>query len=52
MMDNTRNPLDHEGKYALEAEFEIQRFENAGTQVLICDGNHHRKLAILDREII
>lgn len=39
-------------KYVFEAELEIQRFENAGIQVLLCDDNHHRKLAILDHEIL
>ena len=48
----TRNPLDHDAKYSLEAELEIQRFENSGIQVLLCHDKHHRKLAILDREIL
>ncbi|SRR5258708_14547541 len=48
----TRNPIEHVGKYALESEFEIQRFENSGIQVLLGDGSHHRKLAIIDREIL
>ncbi len=48
----TRNPIEHDAKYALEAEYEIQRFENSGIQVLVCDGNHHRKLAIIDRQIL
>ncbi len=48
----TRNPLEHDGKYVFESEREIQRFENLGIQVLLCHGNHHRKLAILDREIL
>ena len=48
----TRNPVEHKGKYALESELEIQRFENSGIQVLLCDGNHHRKLAFIDREIL
>ena len=48
----TRNPFEHEGKYALQSELEIQRFETTGIHVLICDGNHHRKLAILDRKIL
>ena len=48
----TRNPMEHDGRYALESELEIQRFENSGIQVLLCDGNHHRKLAIIDRLIL
>jgi len=31
----TRNPLEHVGKYALESEVEIQRFERSGIQVLL-----------------
>ena len=48
----TRNPFEHISKYALESELEIRRFEQSGIHVLICDGNHHRKLAILDRKIL
>jgi phosphatidylserine/phosphatidylglycerophosphate/cardiolipin synthase-like enzyme len=48
----TRNPFEHEGKYIFESELEIQRLENSSIQVLLCDDNHHRKLAILDREIL
>jgi len=48
----TRNPNEHEWKYVLQSELELRRFENAGIQVLLCDGNHHRKLAIIDREIM
>lgn len=48
----TRNPIEHDGKYAIQSELEIQRFEHVGIQVLLCDGNHHRKLAILDRIIL
>jgi phosphatidylserine/phosphatidylglycerophosphate/cardiolipin synthase-like enzyme len=35
-----------------QSEAEIQRFERLGVQVLLCTGNHHRKLALLDREIL
>jgi phosphatidylserine/phosphatidylglycerophosphate/cardiolipin synthase-like enzyme len=48
----TRSPQEHEGSYVLQSELEIQRFEHSGIQVLLCDGNHHRKLAILDRKIL
>lgn len=34
------------------AEEEIQYFEALGVQVLLCVGNHHRKLAILDRKVL
>jgi hypothetical protein len=48
----TRNPLEHGGKYIFESELEIQRFESTGIHVLLYEGNHHRKLAIIDREVL
>lgn len=48
----TRNPSEHMGVMADQAEFEIQRFEALGVQVLICTGSHHRKLAIIDRTVL
>ena len=48
----TRDPREHELPMATQAEVEIQFFERIGIQTLICTGNHHRKLAILDREIL
>lgn len=47
----TRDPREHDLPMATQAEVEIQFFERIGIQTLICTGNHHRKLAILDREI-
>ncbi len=48
----TRDPSEHIEEYDEQAEFEVQRFERIGVQVLICAGNHHRKLAIIDREVL
>ncbi len=48
----TRDPKEHSNGYDIEAEEEIQYFEAIGVQVLLCSGNHHRKLAILDRKIL
>ena len=48
----TRDPSEHNEEYDEQAEFEIQRCERIGVQVLICAGNHHRKLAIIDRELL
>lgn len=48
----TRNPKEHQLAYAEQSELEIQHFERIGVQVLICLGNHHRKLAIIDRKIL
>lgn len=48
----TRDPIEHSDDYQEQSEAEIQRFEKLGVQVFICVGNHHRKLAILDRNIL
>ncbi len=48
----TRDPNEHMDPYKQQSEAEIQRFEAMGVQALICLGNHHRKLAILDRKIL
>lgn len=48
----TRDPKEHTNGYDVEAEEEIQYFETIGVQVLLCKGNHHRKLAIIDRKIL
>lgn len=48
----TRDPSQHIEVFDEQAEFEIQRFEKLGVQVLICAGNHHRKLAIIDRKVL
>ena len=47
----TRNPKEHEGDMALQAAREIRECEYIGIKVLFCRGNHHRKLAMLDRKI-
>lgn len=48
----TRDPREHTESMEPQSETEIQRFERLGVQVLLCTGNHHRKLAILDRKIL
>ncbi len=48
----TRYPNEHDGTMAEQAEAGIQYFEVLGAQVLLCAGNHHRKLAMIDREIL
>jgi phosphatidylserine/phosphatidylglycerophosphate/cardiolipin synthase-like enzyme len=48
----TRDPKEHQSPYKEQSELEIRHFEQIGIQVLICKGNHHRKLAIIDREIL
>ena len=48
----TRDPREHADGYEDQSEVEIQEFEAVGIQVLLCTGNHHRKLAIIDRDIL
>ncbi len=48
----TRDPKEHSYQMADEAEEEIKRFEALGVHVLLCVGNDHRKLAIIDRNIL
>ena len=48
----TRHPHEHDLDMAEQAETGIRYFEGLGVQVLLCDGNHHRKLAMIDREIL
>jgi hypothetical protein len=46
----TRDPREHRESYKGQSEYTIQYFERVGIQPLLCTGNHHRKLAILDRK--
>lgn len=48
----TRDPKEHNDEYEVQSESEIRYFEVLGVQVLLCIGNHHRKLAILDRTVL
>jgi phosphatidylserine/phosphatidylglycerophosphate/cardiolipin synthase-like enzyme len=48
----TRDPKEHTGEFKIQAEEEIQYFEKLGVQVLLCVGNHHRKLAMIDRSVL
>lgn len=48
---NTKYPEDHEGVYQYQAEEAIDLFQYLGIKVL-CTAGHHRKLAIIDGEII
>lgn len=48
----TRDPQEHEENMEIQSEEAISSFERMGIQVLLCIGNHHRKLAILDRKIL
>jgi phosphatidylserine/phosphatidylglycerophosphate/cardiolipin synthase-like enzyme len=48
----TRDPQEHDENMEYQSEDAISQFERMGVQVLLCIGNHHRKLAILDRKIL
>lgn len=48
----TRDPKEQEEFMEPQSEESIQWCETVGIQVLLCTGNHHRKLAILDRKIL
>lgn len=48
----TRDPKEHDESMEIQSEEEIRHCEILGIQVLLCVGNHHRKLAILDRKIL
>lgn len=48
----TRDPNDHSDGYEVQSESEIEALEALGIQVFLCTGNHHRKLAIIDRKIL
>lgn len=48
---NTRHPSEHEAEYGLQASNDISRIQNIGVNVLFT-GGHHRKLAIIDRQVL
>lgn len=48
----TRDPREHTDEYEIQSEDEIHFFEVLGVHVLLCVGNHHRKLAILDKKVL
>lgn len=48
----TRDPKEHDESMEVQSEEVISYCERIGIQVLLCLGNHHRKLAILDRKIL
>ena len=48
----TRDPKEHSETMEYQSEVEITNFEIMGVQTFLCSGNHHRKLAIIDRKIL
>ena len=47
----TRDPLEHDEFLSEQAEAGIRYFEVLGIKTLLCDGGHHRKLAMIDRKV-
>ncbi len=48
----TRDPKEHFEGMEIQSETIIRKFEVMGVQTFLCLGNHHRKLAIIDRTIL
>lgn len=48
---NTRHPDEHDTQYRMQAITAIQSLQEIGVEILFTT-KHHRKLAIIDREII
>ncbi len=48
----TRDPNNYNDEMTVQAEREINFFNRIGIKTILSDGNHHRKIAILDRRII
>ena len=47
----TRDPVDHDETFRHQATNEILGLAEMGVNVVLLKGNHHRKLAIIDRKI-
>lgn len=48
----TRDPQEHDEFMSEQSEIGIRYFESLGAQVLILEGGHHRKLAMIDRKTL
>ena len=48
---NTRSPEEHDGEYRRQAFTAVISMQELGV-VVLCTGRHHRKLAIIDTEIL
>jgi len=48
---NTRNPEEHNEEYAIQAEDAVAAMQDIGIKVLYTI-KHHRKLAIIDEEVL
>lgn len=48
----TRDPAEHNEEYRFEATEEILDCSELGVHIVLLQGNHHRKLAVIDRSIL
>ncbi len=48
----TRDPIDHDEYFRDQATNEILKCNEFGINIVMLKGNHHRKLAIIDRNIL
>ncbi len=48
----TRKPEQHDEFLRVQAEIEINNLENMGIDIIFYDGYHHRKIAIIDRDVL
>lgn len=48
----TRDPVEHDETIRYQATNEILKCIEIGIKVVLLEGNHHRKLAIIDRTIL
>ena len=48
----TRDPIDHDEYFRDQATNKILECNEIGINIVMLKGNHHRKLAIIDREIL
>lgn len=48
----TRDPIEHDGHFRHQATNEILKCNEMGINLIMLKGNHHRKLAIIDRKIL
>lgn len=49
---NTRNPRHHDRELCIQAWQSIKMLRNAGVKVRFYDDMRHRKLAVIDREVL
>jgi hypothetical protein len=48
----TRDPIEHEERMRYHATNEILKCKEIGLNMILLHGNHHRKIAIIDRNIL